>query len=920
MSGSIATRLITVLTLCSVPILGLGLVLDYRLSRQELLTALENEARDTINAVVIDLENMLDGVEASTGLLGRILQQRRYSQQGLAQMLHDAVQYNEDLFGGSIALLPSQAQSAAGFAPYFYRGPNGLARKNLAAERDAYWDRPWFADALRRGAPVWSEPYFDRGGGGVWMTTYSVPVLRADEQGQAQPYAVVTGDVPLAELRAYLQRVRPGSSGFAFLLSRGGKVLSPLPPERAPGEVSQVIGREVTARDWEAALQALDMGQVIARDIPCPHRDGQCALRMRLLHATGWPVGVIFSEQEILAPLRAFEIKAGAIGLATLLVMALAVFLVTRRITRPLSALARASDAIARGELNAPLPAPRGRDEVATLVRSFASMQQDLERYIADLESVTAGRARLEGELAAAADIQMAMLPGGGRAFEAWDEACLWAAVRPARSVGGDLYSYRRRGRRLVFAVGDVSDKGVPAALFMARAMSLVQQLADESETPSAALSQLNDALQRGNDNCMFLTLCLGVLDLGDGQLSFASAGHAPPALLRAGRVSFAPQQSGPALGLARGLDYPLNHLQLLAGDRLALYTDGIDEAFDPRQRMFGVEGLVHSLEQGARLSVADAGAALIAAVDAHSATAPQSDDITLLLLDFAAGQSGCGAAAQPFAASAQAVQEAVSWTRDVLLRAAVPAPVVAELQLVAEELVSNVVKYAGLQPRDTLEVSLQWRPDAVALAVSDPGRAFDPLTEAERAVRGAAIDSAEIGGLGVHLVTQLTDRQDYRRQDGRNVLRVTRHLRQDLSRESIAHLPEASEHMELTTTVSVDPHRSLARVALDGALNTDTAPAFEQRLQAVVEEGHALIVLDMKDLEYISSAGLRVIFKAAKQTSNEGRRLAAANRKPHIDKVFEILKALPDMAVFANDEELDEYLTAMQEKTRAGD
>ncbi len=122
---------------------------------------------------------------------------------------------------------------------------------------------------------------------------------------------------------------------------------------------------------------------------------------------------------------------------------------------------------------------------------------------------------------------------------------------------------------------------------------------------------------------------------------------------------------------------------------------------------------------------------------------------------------------------------------------------------------------------------------------------------------------------------------------------------------------------MKLTTTVTVDEGRSLARVALDGALNTDTAPAFEKRLQDVIDSGHRLTVLDMKDLDYISSAGLRVIFKAAKQTRSEGRHLAAANRKPHIDKVFEILKALPDMAVFANEQELDDYLAAMQEKVK---
>jgi len=122
---------------------------------------------------------------------------------------------------------------------------------------------------------------------------------------------------------------------------------------------------------------------------------------------------------------------------------------------------------------------------------------------------------------------------------------------------------------------------------------------------------------------------------------------------------------------------------------------------------------------------------------------------------------------------------------------------------------------------------------------------------------------------------------------------------------------------MELSTTVAIDEQNSVTRVALDGALNTDTAPGFEKQLFEVLQGDQQLTVLDMKDLDYISSAGLRVIFKAAKQAKAAGRRMAAANRKPHIDKVFEILKALPDMAVFANEQELDDYLEAMQKRVR---
>lgn len=122
---------------------------------------------------------------------------------------------------------------------------------------------------------------------------------------------------------------------------------------------------------------------------------------------------------------------------------------------------------------------------------------------------------------------------------------------------------------------------------------------------------------------------------------------------------------------------------------------------------------------------------------------------------------------------------------------------------------------------------------------------------------------------------------------------------------------------MKLDTRLETDPDRSVARLYLIGALNSDTAPAFQTTLEEVLALGLTLNVLDMRDLDYISSAGLRVIFKAARQASAGQQRLAASHRKAHIEKVFEILKALPDMAVFTDDRELDDYLDVMQSRSR---
>jgi anti-anti-sigma factor len=122
---------------------------------------------------------------------------------------------------------------------------------------------------------------------------------------------------------------------------------------------------------------------------------------------------------------------------------------------------------------------------------------------------------------------------------------------------------------------------------------------------------------------------------------------------------------------------------------------------------------------------------------------------------------------------------------------------------------------------------------------------------------------------------------------------------------------------MGLETTASSDPQKSLSRIRLRGSLDSDTAAAMEKALEDAIAGSSELVVLDMATLDYISSAGLRVIFKAAKSLKGEGRRLAVAKRQPQIEKVFEILQALPDMAVFANDDELDSYLDAMQARAR---
>ncbi len=755
------------------------MLIDYRLSRDDILERLEREAQDTVRAVVIDMENWLDGVESSTLLLARVLEQRDYTEAGLVQMLRDAIDVNANIYGATIALVPSQPGVGRGFAPYFFRNGGALEYADLADPAYNYQHQSWYLDAVAAGKPLWVEPYFDDGGGRVLMTTYAVPVFRRDAGGDPFLYALVTADVPLKALQSYLQRLRLGDSGFGILLSRSGTVLSGRDSTNIMRHYSGALIRESGHERWREMFEAALQGQVVTRQLTCTDVPGRCVIRLGALESTGWPVGVVYSEEEMIAPLREFEVKTALAGLLTLLLMAIAVAIVTRRLTRPLTDLALASDRIAQGDLDAPLPAAGGNDEVARLVHSFAGMKHDLKAYITDLEAATARRSRLEGELGAAREIQMAMLPQGGEATERDEAFSLWARVLPARSVGGDLYSYFLHGRQLFLTVGDVSDKGIPAALFMARAISLVQQLAATAVNPGSAMAALNDPLTSNNDNCMFVTVFLGILDLDSLELRFASAGHTAPSLVRGAAVTSLAQETGPALGLAPTLDFPINVIQLQPGDRLAIYTDGFDEAFNERDEMFGVERFNSALLAGRALPTATAGVDLFTRLATHVGESTQSDDITLLLLDIEGRDPGVLQTTREFTSGPQLTGRVEAWLRQELGRQLVPEQTLGELMLVAEEIVSNVDKYAGLPAEATVTVMTIAGPGELGIEVRDCGVEFNPLAQSGLTELGAPIEDANIGGLGLHLITALSDRQSYRRVDGCNILRVTKLLEQ---------------------------------------------------------------------------------------------------------------------------------------------
>ena len=250
---------------------------------------------------------------------------------------------------------------------------------------------------------------------------------------------------------------------------------------------------------------------------------------------------------------------------------------------------------------------------------------------------------QIAGELRVAREIQMGMLPHDFTEVERAYGVLLGAVLEPAREVGGDLYGvWAATPERLVVFLGDVSGKGIPASMFMVRAISLARLLSREIAEPERILARLNDELAVDNPSGMFVTFLCAVFDPGSGRLVMANAGHCRPVLLRVGaEPSWAVQHLGTALGFEPGLAFERTELVLHAGDTLIFYTDGVSEAFNPQDECYGDARLLADAAALAGQPPLAVTAGLLQKVHAYAGAAPQSDDIAILTLSIASGTAG---------------------------------------------------------------------------------------------------------------------------------------------------------------------------------------------------------------------------------------------------------------------------------------
>ena len=407
--------------------------------------------------------------------------------------------------------------------------------------------------------------------------------------------------------------------------------------------------------------------------------------------------------------------------------------------------------------------------EVRMLAESIDKMEEDTLSHIDELTRVTAEKERMAVELSLAATIQANMLPSTFPPYPNRRDIDIFASMDAAKEVGGDFYDfYLLDNDRFVFLVADVSGKGIPAALFMMRAKMTIKTLAESGADVHVILSEANERLCNDNEAGMFVTAWLGIVDMKTGVLSYANAGHNPP-LLRRRQGTFDYLKTRPNFILA-GMDgavYHKHELQLLPGDELFLYTDGVTEATDVCQVLFGESRLQEALNSKIEETAESRCKTVKNAIDRFVGAAEQFDDITMFSVKFNSFQDDESIITQADAISTERVWDFISRQTK---KAELSSKITNRAQIVVDEIYSNIQLYSGAT---MAQVFCHIDPEQMVLTFKDNGEMYNPLTTQEPDVT-IPLDEREVGGLGLLMVKKMSSDLSYVYEDGYNVLTVT--------------------------------------------------------------------------------------------------------------------------------------------------
>lgn len=485
-------------------------------------------------------------------------------------------------------------------------------------------DSEWYVNAKASKKPYWAKAFVGAATG-IRKITCGVPFY--DASGTFRGVAAV--DLAVEHLYDTALATRSDQVVHAVLLDGSGDIM--VNPDNY----------NLDGMDISEGVHIRDDGFLSFVTIPETNWTLCMVFRFDMVQNTTDSIeGIIAQNSRTVGNLMSETISRSVLSFVLILAAGcLLVILASRKLTNglvePINRLTEEVAVIGSGDLEHRIQGIDTEDEIGELADAFNRMTGELKNYISNLKAVTAEKERIGAELSVATHIQASMLPCIFPAFPDQKEIDIFATMEPAKEVGGDFYDFFLvDDRHLAIVIADVSGKGVPAALFMVIAKTLIKNHTQAGECPGDVFTGTNRQLCESNDAGLFVTAWMGVLDMDTGEFVYVNAGHNPPLIrTKNGDFQYLKARAGFVLAGMEGMKYRQASMILEPGDMIYLYTDGVTEATDTADQLYGEDRLLAYLNAAKDRTLEDILHGVKADIDLFVKGAPQFDDITMLAL-----------------------------------------------------------------------------------------------------------------------------------------------------------------------------------------------------------------------------------------------------------------------------------------------
>jgi sigma-B regulation protein RsbU (phosphoserine phosphatase) len=614
-------------------------------------------------------------------------------------------------------------------------------------------------------AVVWTQPYYDDSGSFELMVSAGSGIF--DENGRF--IGISTVDWLLSEIIEKITNIKPTPNTITLLAD---KIFDYIVALSYPSKsAKQYSGYSLDSLEW--ICEIFDGKTFVYNNIKYVPFVKNCSEKML--------VAAIVPEKELFAEINSYSLRMLFFFVVAILFMVLLIYrFLDEFVSKPVLYLSNETKKIADGDFDIQISL-NSKDEFGQLANSFNIMTDGIRRYISEIKKITEEKGRISAELDVAKRIQNSMMPNLFPAFPERRDFDIYAAIHPAKEVGGDFYDFFFiDDTRFAMVIADVSGKGVPAALFMVIAKTLIKNNISTHKNLSAAFTKTNAQLCENNDMGLFVTAFAAIVNIENGQCSFVNAGHNPVYIKRKdSQYERLKSQCGFVLAGLENIIYKEEETVFNFGDILFLYTDGVTEAMNEKEELFSDRRLKNVLDKYCdnKIDVKELIDGVYCEVKDFTGAAIQNDDMTMLAFLYDR-RPASEKKIMFFEASTKKLHDVLDFIEKELSQIECPSKCIKQLIIAVEEIFVNIAFYAysESEKKDNfveIQLLLNEENKEIEITFIDGGKPYNPLLKSDPDT-GLSADKRKIGGLGIYMSKKLSNMR-YVFTDDKNILTLTK-------------------------------------------------------------------------------------------------------------------------------------------------